>query len=375
MPANKTPKSARFWAASADGSLVYFTSSGELTTQSNTGPGNEGQDLYQYDVKTRTLADLTIDDVASGADIQGVVGTAEDGSYIYFVAKGQLIPGKGIDAQPNLYEYHAGHLSFIATLNEDDAHDWYTRPGELQSYVTPDGRHLAFMSVNNLTGYDNSDQHTGLADSEVYEYNAETGSLACASCNPSGAQPAGNAFIGAKMDEWASTPFYRPRTLTDDGSRLFFSSPDALTSGARNPYVKVYEYEAGDIHLISSGTSGSDDTFLDASPDGTDVFFATRQALTASDQDELLDVYDARVNGGFPPPPAQLPCSGSVCQGQPSTPPPLPSPISATFTGAGNPLAPAASTPSTKARKPKTQKRTKKKLKHGRHTRKKSRKR
>jgi hypothetical protein len=376
-PANTTPEPARFWAASADGSLVFFTSSAELTTQSNTGTGNTGQDLYQYNVATRTLTDLTVDsnpvDAADGADVQGVVGTAEDGSYIYFVAKGQLEPGKGVDGQPSLYESHAGQLSFIATLSGDDAHDWSLKPGELQSYVPPDGRHLAFMSVNSLTGYDNSDLRTHEADSEVYEYSAESGGLACASCNPGGVRPVGSAFIGKKLDAWASTPFYQPRTLSDDGSRVFFSSPDALTPGPASPYVKVFEYEDGGVHPLSSGTSGSDDYFLDASPDGSEVFFATRQALMTSDQDELLDVYVARVGGGFASPPAPAPCAGSVCQGPPSTPPLLPSDISSTFTGAGNLPAPAASPPPTKAKKPKARRKPRKKPMRKRHKSRKAR--
>ncbi len=376
-PANTTPEPARFWAASADGSLVFFTSPAELTTQSNTGSGNASQDLYQYNVLTRTLTDLTVDsnptDAAGGAGVQGIAGTAEDGSYVYFVATGQLLPGKGVDGQPNLYESHAGQLSFIATLSEGDAHDWTSRPGELQSYVTPDGRHLAFMSLNSLTGYDNSDQSTHKADSEVYEYSAETGRLACASCDPDGARPIGSAFIGAKQDAWASTPFYQPRTLSDDGSRLFFSSPDALTSGSTSPYVKVFEYEGGSIHPLSSGTSHFDDSFLDASPDGNDVYFATRQALTTSDQDELLDVYDARVNGGFPTPSTPVPCAGGVCQEPPSTPPLLPSAISATFTGAGNPPTPAAIPSPAKTKKPKAHKAPRKKPARKRHKGKKAR--
>ena len=44
--------------------------------------------------------------------------------------------------------------------------------------------------------------------------------------------------------------------------------------------------------------------FLDASASGDDVFFATRERLAPTDTDELVDVYDARVDGGFPAPTA-----------------------------------------------------------------------
>lgn len=365
-PANSTPRSAQFWAASADGSLVFFTSSAELTTQSNTGSGNASEDLYQYDLTTRTLTDLTVDtnprDEASGAGVLGVVGTAEDGSYVYFVAKGELLPGEGEDGSPNLYVAHAGQLHFVATLNEADLRDWTSVPVLLKAYVTPDGRHLAFMSINGLTGYDNHDRNNGNeADSEVYEYSADSGQLACASCDPNGARPAGNAFIGAALEAQTSTPFYLPRALSDDGSRLFFSSPDPLSPETTSPFVKIFEYEGGRVNLISSGTSDFDAAFLDASPDGSDVFFATRSQLLPSDRDQLVDVYDARVDGGFAQPPALVPCEGSDCQGAPSTPPVLTAAISATFVGAGDLPAEPPTVKGKAKSKPKAKKKTQRK--------------
>ncbi len=354
-PASSTPEPARFWAASTGGSLVFFTSSAELTTRSNTGSGNAGEDLYQYNLDTRTLTDLTLDanptDASSGAGVLGVAGASEDGSYVYFVARGQLQAGRGVDGRPNLYLYHAGEVSFIATLSEGDQHDWTSTPSESQAYVTPDGRHLAFMSLGSPTGYENHDRNTGEADSEVYEYSAEGGSLACASCDPGQARPAGSAFIGARLHEWTGTPFYQPRALSDDGSRLFFSSPDPLVPGAASSHVNVFEYEEGAVHLISSGAGSTDDLFLDASPSGNDVFFATRQELVAGDEDELIDVYDARAGGGFSAPTPPAACAGSVCQGPPETLPLLSSAPASTFTGLAGDPAPAA-TPPAQARRP-----------------------
>ncbi|HEV2998083.1 MAG TPA: hypothetical protein VGX16_03185 [Solirubrobacteraceae bacterium] len=79
-PAHPGPGPARFWAATADGSRVFFTSSAELTSVSNTGPWNAGNDLYEYDLSTRTLTDLTPDsnllDWEAGANVLGVVGAS-----------------------------------------------------------------------------------------------------------------------------------------------------------------------------------------------------------------------------------------------------------------------------------------------------------
>ncbi|MFI4977606.1 MAG: hypothetical protein ACHQC8_02845 [Solirubrobacterales bacterium] len=345
-PANPTAEPSQFWAASADGSQTFFTSSAELTTQSNTGSGNAGQDLYRYRTGAG-LSDLTVDPVdTNGAGVIGVVGASEDGSYVYFVATGQL-NGMGVAGEPNLYVWHENPeggttTALIATLTGADSGDWTSSPGELQSYLTPDGRHLAFTSVNELTGYDNRDQATGEKDGEVYEYSVETGELVCGSCDPNGARPTGAAFIGARPGEPISTPFHQPRSLSDDGARLFFSSPDRLVAGAGSRSAKVFEYSTGAVHLISSGANGTDDLFLDASATGNDVFFATRDRLVQADQDNYVDVYDARVDGGLPTPATIAPCVGSACQGSASTPPEIPFPISASFSGPGDLPAPGA---------------------------------
>ncbi len=163
------------------------------------------------------------------------------------------------------------------------------------------------MSVNPLTGYDNIDQGTGKADHEVYEYNAETGELACASCDAGDAPPLGSAFIGAKLGERTSTAFHQPRSLSNDGGRLFFSSPDPLVPGLQGGSDKVFEYENGAAQLISGGEGGGEAVFLDASASGGDVFFATRERLAPIDTDALLDVYDARVDGGVSVPTPRRP--------------------------------------------------------------------
>ncbi len=385
---------AQFWAASADGSQVFFTSKAALTESSNTGkeaktseeaekePENPGNDLYRYTVGAKEpLSDLTVDTKTkdpSGANVLGVVGSSTDGSYVYFVATGQLAGANGeVHApeagKPNLYVWHgapggAGTVSFIATLKDveffehatgertvtgpGDSQDWTSLSTQLTAYVTPDGGHLAFTSLNPLTGYDNRDQRTGQADTQVFEYSASTGALACASCDASGARPLGDAFIDQAPASTVlpatsviATPFHQPRTLSDDGSRLFFSSPDPLVSESVSQQVKVFEYENGVVHLISSGTNGAPDTFLDASASGDDVFFASGERLAPSDQDGLIDVYDARVNGGLAPPPTPSPaCVASGCQPPPSAPPSFASPISSSLVGAGNlaPPGPAA---------------------------------
>ncbi|MHB8242700.1 MAG: TolB-like translocation protein [Solirubrobacteraceae bacterium] len=353
-PANPAPAEAKFWAASTDGTEVFFTSKAELTSNANTGAANEGNDLYAADPGTGAVTDLSADSTdANGAQVQGVVGASTDGSYVYFVADGILSPGHGVAGEPNLYVSHEGAPSFIATLagpgltkegeeTPGDTNDWTSTPAHLRAYVTPDGQHLAFMSVNSLTGFDNSDLATGEPDSEVYEYSAPAATLVCASCVGSG-HPVAGAFIGATLaGELMSSPFHQPRALSDDGTRLFFSSSAPLAAEAGGPYVKVYEYSGGSVGLLSTGPRSADDFFLDASTGGDDVFIASRQRLAPSDQDDLADVYDARVDGKAGGAASVPQCSGEGCQGAPAPTPVFALPATTAQLGNGNLVAPAA---------------------------------
>jgi len=182
---------------------------------------------------------------------------------------------------------------------------------------------------------------------EVFEYDAVGGQLVCVSCNPTGVRPAGPSSLGNPYGDISGTPDYRRRSFSDDGSRLFFQSGDALVPQASDGRQNVYEYENGHVYPISNVAGDYESFLLDASASGNDVFFGTADQLVPQDQDDRIDVYDARVGGGFPVsanPPA---CNnGDSCK-----PPPAPqpevfgAPSSATFSGAGNPAPPAVVEP------------------------------
>jgi hypothetical protein len=163
-------------------------------------------------------------------------------------------------------------------------------------------------------------------------------------------------------DVTAYTAFYRSRYLSDSG-RLFFDSADALVPSDANGKEDVYEYEPGGVGscgresgcvgLISSGSSGEESAFLDASESGNDVFFLTAAQLSPADQDHALDVYDAHVcTSESPcassPPPSPPACEGDACQNS-VAPPNDATPGSFTFHGPGN-VTPPAPKPVVKAK-------------------------
>lgn len=317
-----------FWTASANGSKVFFTDESRLTADSTATAGMP--DLYEYNVETGGMVDLTVAGTGAGeqAAVEGVVGASEDGGYVYFIASGSLAPG-AIEGQPNLYLRHDGVTKFL-TLDDDIPSGIKRRTSE----VAPDGHSVVFQSALSLTGYDKKGM------TEVYVYETEDGGhLFCASCSPSGEPPLPGSYLPVSdgnlhADQWVS----------EDGTRVFFNSTQSLVAEDTNGQQDVYEWERdgagscqgaeGCLYLLSGGTSADSSWLLDASVSGDDAFVITRAQLAPQDQNEVFDVYDARVDGEQPLTPPQ--CSGSGCQGVPGAPPIFATPSSVTFEGVGN---------------------------------------
>ena len=346
------PDSAAYLAASADGSKVLL-SDGHLI-----GLGDE---------------EPTVDLTEGKGGFQGILGQSEDLSSVYFVDTAVLTGeeenehgAKAQSGKDNLYAWHEGVRTYVATLlptdspdEGDSVGDWKASPSSRTAEASPNGRWVSFISAAPLTGYDNIGPcgHSGGGETivtpcnEVFLYDSATGELVCASCNPTGARPLG--FSTLRLIYLLEDGAPQPRYLSDSG-RLFFDSQDSLspfdTNAGGQPgraVEDVYEYEpegvgtckreTGCVSLISAGHEPVDSNFLASDESGKNVFFTTRDQLTLADKDELVDVYDAREGGGIPAESesGRGECQGEACQAQVSAPND-PTPGSSTFEGAGN---------------------------------------
>ncbi len=368
--------SPAFVGASADGSVVFFLDKEKLTNDSTASSAANQGDLYRFDVDTHELTDLTVDRAdPNGADLLGVMKVSNDGSYVYFVAHGVLA---GVEAaaqhspiagQPNIYQWHAGQLRYITTLSSNDVEsqggDWSEGIHGNSTSISSDGAQLEFQSRAHLTGYENAGHF------EIYLYDSNGNQLTCVSCNPSGAPATGDATIGGNIAEGITVPYVPPvlagqrmQNLSADGKRVFFDTTEALVSQDTNGQEDVYEWEGGRVYLISTGQSANPSVFVGAGDSGDDVFFETRQQLVAQDTDNLVDIYDARVDGGTPRVPSPPACSGTGCQGIPAVPPIFATPPSVTFSGVGNFEPAAKATPKVKKHSKAKQKHKTKAKKH-----------
>jgi hypothetical protein len=407
-------KPAAFLSATPDGSKVFFLSNGKLTDDATTGPSDQGSDLYSYDTRSNQLVDLTPDAAdPNGAEVRGLLGTSEDGSYVYFAANGVLAPGASagncrevnfnFQGTCNLYLRHEGVITFITSLQAGgggaettDVWNWIptteVSTGRPRSgRVSSDGKTLLFFSSGQHSSYENEGR------AELYRYRVGTPGLTCVSCVPTGAPPSAPLGDGTSLSsaERVFGPGGMPaftRNLSADGNRVFFETLDKLIPADTNgdagcpilnprkfgPETRacrdVYEWEAkgtgscesesqdgGCLYLVSAGTREEPSYFLDASTSGNDAFILTRDRLVGQDEDDLEDIYDARVGGGIASqnPEKVSPCEGEACKGPAAAPPGSPSAGTAVFVGPGNQKAQAK-----KAKKHK-------KKRHGRNQKKK----
>ena len=363
--ASGSPGDGQFQWANAETSKIFFTDEEKLTPDSTAEAGK--LDLYEYDLEKpqgQRLTDLTVN-ASEAADVLGVSGASEDGSYVYFVAKGVLSAGqenshdaKAVAGEANLYLRHAGATTFIATLNAagGDQCDWTAYC--LTSRVSSNGAFIAFDSFDSLTGYDNNPVHPEACEEltyvpgqpcmEAFRYAAASGGhgeLTCASCTPTGAPPAADDFAWSVIEQAGrgvgsgNYSMQLSHNVSDSGE-VFFDTMEKLVPIDENGTWDVYEYAGGEgpsaqLHLISSGKSELPSYFDDSTADGSDVFFVTAQSLVRSDTRSDYDLYDARVSGGFSEP--LIPqCEAEGCR--PSYPgaPTSSLPSSASFEGTGN---------------------------------------
>jgi hypothetical protein len=371
----KARMSSDFVAASENGSHVVFTTSQSLTGEDV----DSGNDVYMAGVgcpsrpgesceigeRQLTEMDQVSHDPRPGqsAGVLGVVRVAPDASRVYYVAEGDMLTvseeealeSEGRDVPvagaANLYVYEAGVkvTKFITELcsgpefsgkvedircpsslvagrqGKTDTEIWEEGEAETSGQ---DARYLAFASYGRLVPGDTD------TAADVYRYDAVTGRLDRISLGVAGYDANGNrdgfdASIGLHRGTSLVTEKYElaTRAMSEDGARIVFSSAEPLSPSAANNAVNIYEWRQGgggegEVAMISTGTAEESDAEPVISPSGRDVFFTTVQGLVPEDTDGAADVYDARRDGGFPPPPApRLECL-EACQGPLSAPAP-----------------------------------------------------
>jgi hypothetical protein len=234
---------------------------------------------------------LDLRQVLSSGGIQGSEGIAVNGSthHLYVSSHKEVLdvsyepdPSRPID---NPAVLHAVNQAGVRHLEDFQ--------------VSSDGRFAVFPSGAKITDYESYGHR------QIYRYDDQADTTICASCPPSNAAVFHDASLARDGN-----------SLTADG-RVFLDTKDPIVLRDTNGNLDAYEWNDGDVELISAGTGPFDSGLLSASENGKDAFFFTRDELAPGDENgSLMRIYDAREGGGFfhiPPPP---PCAASdECHG------------------------------------------------------------
>ena len=293
--------------ASPDGSQAFFQSRDALTRPAEeVSPGSEAK-TYDFDVDTGALTYLP----GVGGEI---LATASGGSELAFMRPA----AGGSPAELDLWAAGADGGSVVPITQLPEF------PSVPEVSISSDGSVLVFQTAATIPGFNDRGSHQEpggpeflSGSEEIYRYDIAANTLGCVSCAPAGITPRGDASMSMLQVDEVGVGFYEndfpsldEDTVSADGSRIFFESPDPLVpqdSNTNSPAVlvnedatasqgrDVYEWENGVVYLISTGESNRDSYLLDSSENGDDVFFATTQGLVSGDTDGGYDVYDARV--------------------------------------------------------------------------------
>jgi hypothetical protein len=370
--------------ASADGRVVFFTTTRPLVN----GDEDSTADLYAYDTDPPAgqpnLVQVSAGEavagkheVGKGANVLGTLDNAEDGSRVYFVAEGVLTgENPALHVQPaaagkNIYAYErdaahpAGRIVFVGamapgSLQVGDADEWSSgATSGKQATALPvtgsgsapgDGHALLLVSKAKLVPSEDAD-----AAKDLYRYDSDAETLLCLSCHGEAGTPPGTGAgnfevrVDGRPGSYVAAYAQAASVASADLATVVFATKEKLSAEDDNETWDAYAWQEGQIELISrTGSFGMPENSgkqVAISPDGRNIFFITRATLVGGDSNNTLDVYDARTGGGFPEKARARSCGDTQsCQGE--APPPssaaAPSPGSESLRIAGNPAAPVS---------------------------------
>lgn len=340
----------------------------------------KGKEVLLYDAGTETTSKVfEFEGFFSIGENQAEPSVSLDASAVYFKA-GKLLPeapnispdtqtvgeyGSSFGGARDLYrlDVDAKKLEFITQTGPPGPRPNLQEGGGYS--VSRDGEQYYWAALSPTGGLPAGKSKT----TQVYRYDNGERAVQCVGCSSpfnfspqmqNNYIPAGTpaSFLGLEVANGKPNV----QIASDNGDFVFFNSPSQLVPQDVDGEVKpepaaegdyntstssdVYEWRRngvngcteiqGCLSLITSGRGGSRVMMVATTQSGNDVFFATHEKLVGQDTDDLGDIYDARVNGGYPGP-AQPPagCEGSSCQ-TPVPPPNDTSPGSMTQHAIGN---------------------------------------
>jgi hypothetical protein len=204
----------------------------------------------------------------NGAIVPTFRGASADGTRVFFTTSESLVSAD-TDLRQDVYERSNGTTTLVSAgqVNGNGSFD------AIYGGASQDGTRVFFTTGEPLVSADTD------AASDLYQRSAGTTTrVSAGAINGNGANPV--TFGGASAD----------------GTRVFFATAEQLVSADTDSAIDVYQRFGATTTRISSGqingNGSSNASFLDASADGTAVFFSSAEQLVSDDTDTVADIYE-----------------------------------------------------------------------------------
>ncbi len=215
-------------------------------------------------------------------------GSSANGEVVFFETTEQLLPGD-TDTKRDVYERYydsePGVESYVTrevSIGPAGGNGAYNATFEK---VNEEGTKVFFTTEEALVEGDTDHR------ADIYMRNLETGRTTLVSQGEAACAPGcGNGPFDTVL--WG---------ISADGSKAYFTTAERLAGTDTDSSVDIYarDLETGETTLVSQGGEGCVECgngafaagFAGASADGTEVFFATAEKLTAGDADNAVDIY------------------------------------------------------------------------------------
>jgi hypothetical protein len=232
---------------------------------------------------------------ARGTTGAGLLANSPDGRRAWFHT-GERLTADDHDDYFDLYENHDGRTTRVSTgprggngpfdSGLSDNTDHWDTTGDF-ARIAAGGRRVYFRSWERLT----PDDHDRSSDIYVRE-----GGRTTLLAGGRGGETKGFGGVGLVG-------------ISVDDRRVFVSSPERLTADDRDRSIDIFEVAGGHIRRLTKGPRGgnhdqpfgyeagyrvrpTDAFYAGLSPDGTRLFFASGERLTADDRDKRRDIYE-----------------------------------------------------------------------------------
>ena len=295
---------------SEDFTTLYLSAQELLTSEAPPATGSS-YDVYRYNIATNTLH-FVVQAVATG-DNEVKLAVSPDGRYVYM--EGRSIPGVG----PAYARYDSAE-NLVECIT-------------CASPFKPEGASVADESTQGNVE-ESADGNYAFFDTTA-------------------------ALLPQDVDGEVS-----PETELDSEHESSQYSVSSDVYEWRNNGIDGCAHVQGCLSLITTGEGGYLNILFGEGmvPSTNNIFFGTHESLVPQDDDTAGDLYDARVDGGYPaPPPRPTECEGDACS-TPFAPPNDLTPSSITFHGPGD-LTPEAQAPVLVKAKPRPKEKVKPKRK------------